>query len=60
MQTCKAAVGENTTRVLSTDSDLFKFLRNPDPGKAVVSPAQDGGALATGHRAPAASSETPS
>ena len=45
MQTYKAAIGENTTLVLSTDSDLFKFLKKADPGRATV---------------PAPSSETPS
>ena len=32
MQAYKSVVGENTTLVLSTDSDLFKFLKGMSPG----------------------------
>tara|TARA_R110000868_G_scaffold379453_5_gene645273 strand:- start:725 stop:928 length:204 start_codon:yes stop_codon:yes gene_type:complete len=31
MQSYKAIVSENTTMVLSTDSDLFKFLKGMNP-----------------------------
>ncbi len=34
MQAYKAMISENTTLVLSTDSDLFKFLKGMDPGSA--------------------------
>ena len=36
MQSYKAIIGENTTLVLSTDSDLFKFLKGMSPGGDVV------------------------
>jgi membrane protease subunit HflC len=32
MQSYKFIIAENTTLVLSTDSDLFKFLKGMDPG----------------------------
>jgi membrane protease subunit HflC len=32
MQSYKAIIGENTTLVLSTDSDLFKYLKGMTPG----------------------------
>jgi membrane protease subunit HflC len=32
MQAYKTIIEENTTLVLSTDSDLFKFLKGMDPG----------------------------
>lgn len=32
MQSYKSMIGENTTLVLSTDSDLFKFLKGMTPG----------------------------
>jgi membrane protease subunit HflC len=32
MQAYKSIIEENTTLVLSTDSDLFKFLKGMDPG----------------------------
>lgn len=35
MQAYKAMISENTTLVLSTDSDLFKFLKGMDPDNAV-------------------------
>jgi membrane protease subunit HflC len=39
MQSYKSIIGENTTLVLSTGSDLFKFLKGMSPDRAVV-PAQ--------------------
>jgi membrane protease subunit HflC len=36
MQAYTEVIGKNTTLVLSTDSDLFKFLKGMDPGNAVV------------------------
>ena len=33
MQSYKSIIAENTTLVLSTDSDLFKFLKGMSPGK---------------------------
>ena len=44
MQAYKAMIAENTTLVLSTESDLFKFLKGMAPG-VVVAPA-DGPAIA--------------
>jgi membrane protease subunit HflC len=35
MQSYKSIISENTTLVLSTDSDLFKFLKGVNPGSAV-------------------------
>jgi membrane protease subunit HflC len=43
MQSYKTIIAENTTLVLSTDSDLFKFLKGMAPNGEVV-PAQDRGA----------------
>ena len=31
MQSYKSIIGENTTLVLSTDSDLFRFLKGMTP-----------------------------
>ena len=42
MQAYKAIISENTTIVLSTDSDLFKFLKGMNPDGDVV-PAQRSG-----------------
>ena len=42
MQSYKSIIGENTTLVLSTDSDLFKFLKGMTPDSDVV-PAQRSG-----------------
>jgi modulator of FtsH protease HflC len=39
MQAYRAIIAENTTLVLSTDSDLFKFLKGMTPDGDVV-PAQ--------------------
>jgi modulator of FtsH protease HflC len=39
MQAYKAMISENTTVVLSTDSDIFKFLKSMDPDNAVSIPA---------------------
>ena len=36
MQSYRSMIAENTTLVLSTDSDLFKFLRGMDPDHDVV------------------------
>jgi len=36
MQAYKTIIAENTTLVLSTDSDLFKFLKGMDPGGDTV------------------------
>jgi modulator of FtsH protease HflC len=43
MEAYKAMIAENTTLVLSTDSDLFKFLRgmNPDRDRAAKAVARD-------------------
>jgi membrane protease subunit HflC len=38
MQAYKAMISENTTIVLSTDSDLFKFLKGMDPDNLVPRP----------------------
>jgi membrane protease subunit HflC len=43
MQSYKSIIAENTTLVLSTDSDLFKFLKGMTPDGAIV-PAQPAGA----------------
>ena len=43
MQAYKTIVAENTTLVLSTDSDLFKFLKGMAPAGEVV-PVRDPGA----------------
>jgi len=40
MQAYKSIIGKNTTLVLSTDSDLFKFLKGIAPKGDVVVPAQ--------------------
>jgi membrane protease subunit HflC len=37
MQSYPAIIAENTTLVLSTDSDLFKFLKGMSPDGAPVS-----------------------
>ena len=42
MQSYKSIIAENTTLVLSTDSDLFKFLKGMTPDSEVV-PAQRSG-----------------
>ena len=42
MQAYKAIIAENTTLVLSTDSDLFKFLKGMAPDAGVVAPARSG------------------
>jgi membrane protease subunit HflC len=42
MQSYKSIVGENTTLVLSTGSDLFKFLKGMSPDGVVV-PAKRSG-----------------
>ena len=36
MQSYKSIIAENTTLILSTDSDLFKFLRGMDPDVGIV------------------------
>ena len=36
MQAYKSIIGENTTLVLSTDSDLFKFLKGMAPAGEVA------------------------
>lgn len=36
MQAYKSMIGENTTLVLSTDSDLFKFLKGTNQGEEIV------------------------
>lgn len=41
MQAYKAMISENTTMVLSTDSDLFKFLKGMDPDNVVPRPEGD-------------------
>ncbi len=42
MQSYKSIIADNTTLVLSTDSDLFKFLKGMTPGSA-VDPVQASG-----------------
>jgi modulator of FtsH protease HflC len=44
MQAYKSIIGENTTLMLSTDSDLFKFLKNmaPESGDFTAQPAAKG------------------
>lgn len=42
MQSYKSIIAENTTLVLSTDSDLFKFLKGMNPDREIVS-TQGGG-----------------
>ena len=42
MQSYRSIIAENTTLILSTDSDLFKFLKGMTPGGA-VDPAQASG-----------------
>ena len=44
MQSYKSLIAENTTLVLSTDSDLFKFLKSMSPG-GDADPVQTFGAL---------------
>ena len=36
MQSYKSIIGENTTLVLSTDSELFKFLKGMAPDGDVI------------------------
>jgi membrane protease subunit HflC len=36
MQSFKSIIAENTTLVLSTDSDIFKFLKGMNPEDDVV------------------------
>jgi membrane protease subunit HflC len=43
MQAYKSIIAQNTTLVLSTDSDLFKFLKGMTPDGAIV-PNQPAGA----------------
>ncbi|HSS64291.1 MAG TPA: protease modulator HflC [Gammaproteobacteria bacterium] len=43
MQAYKAMISENTTIVLSTNSDLFKFLKGMDPDSAVRQPEEPSG-----------------
>ena len=43
MQSYKSIIAENTTLVLSTGSDLFKFLKGMSPdGDVVPAPHSDG------------------
>jgi len=43
MQAYKAIVAEKTTLVLSTDSDLFKFMKGMDPDSEIVPARRSGG-----------------
>lgn len=43
MQAYKVMISENTTIVLSTDSDLFKFLKGMDPDNVVPRPKEPSG-----------------
>jgi membrane protease subunit HflC len=45
MQAYKSIIEENTTLVLSTDSDLFKFLKGMDPA-GDAAPGQGFGPIA--------------
>jgi membrane protease subunit HflC len=40
MQSYKSIIANNTTLVLSTDSDMFKFLKGMTPGPAIAAGAQ--------------------
>ena len=43
MQSYRSIIAENTTLVLSTGSDLFKFLKGMSPGGDIVpAPHSDG------------------
>jgi modulator of FtsH protease HflC len=42
MQAYKSMIAENTTLVLSTDSDLFKFLKGASPDESVISAQRSG------------------
>ena len=42
MQSYKSIIAENTTLVLSTDSDLFKFLKGMSPDDDVVGKQRSG------------------
>ena len=39
METYKLTMGRDTTLILSTDSDLFKFFKRMDAGKTKATPA---------------------
>src|SRR3974390_3047563 len=43
MQSYKSIIAENTTLVLSTDSDLFKFLKGMKTNNDAVPPQRSGG-----------------
>ena len=43
MQSYKSIIAENTTLVLSTDSDLFKFLKGMTPNGDAVQASGSGG-----------------
>jgi regulator of protease activity HflC (stomatin/prohibitin superfamily) len=63
MQTYKAATADNTTLVISTGSDLFRFLKTADPGHGIDPPRPEDGKStphATGHRTVPVAPETPS
>jgi len=45
MQAYKSIIAENTTLVLSTDSDLFKFLKGMNPDSDVLPARAPAGAL---------------
>ena len=42
MQSYKSIIAENTTLVLSTDSDLFKFLKGMMPNGSIVPAPRSG------------------
>jgi membrane protease subunit HflC len=43
MQSYKSIIAQNTTLVLSTDSDLFKFLKGMTPDSAAARALRSGG-----------------
>ena len=42
MQSYQSIIGENTTLVLSTDSELFKFLKGMTPGTGIAGTQSSG------------------
>jgi membrane protease subunit HflC len=52
MQSYKSTIAENTTLVLSTDSDLFKFLKSMTPGDNVDPVQTSGNGRPGGHVGP--------
>jgi membrane protease subunit HflC len=55
MQAYKSIIAQNTTLVLSTDSDLFKFLKGMTPDGAIVPPPRPADSQGQGVHAPGGS-----